>query len=78
MILLMNLITKLRKIPKVRIDIQEYLSEGKNNIARFKIIMVSIKISLQVDFGYLEEMFGGGMKIYYRPFNSNFSAGFQP
>ena len=37
------------KIPKVRSDIQEYLSEGKNNIARFKIdyIWLPIKISLQ-------------------------------
>ena len=68
-------------IPKVRSDIQEYLSEGKNNVARFKIdyIWSPYKdVFARVDFGYLEEMFGGvGGEIYYRPFNSNFSAGFQ-
>ena len=69
------------KIPKVRSDIQEYLSEGKNNIARFKIDYIWSPYKdffARLDFGYLEEMFGGaGGEIYYRPFNSNFSASFQ-
>ncbi len=69
------------KIPKVRSDIQEYLSEGKNNIARLKLdyIWSPYKdIFVRVDVGYLEEMFGGvGGEIYYRPFESNFSSSIQ-
>ena len=69
------------KIPKVRSDIQEYLSQGKNNVARFKLdyIWSPYKdLFARLDLGYLEEMFGGvGGEIYYRPFESNFSAGFQ-
>ena len=68
-------------IPKVRSDIQEYLSEGKNNIARLKFdyIWSPYKdIFARVDVGYLEEMFGGvGGEIYYRPFESNFSSSIQ-
>ena len=64
-------------IPRVRSDIQEYLSEGKNNIARMKIdYMWSPRKDLfaRIDLGYLEEMFGGfGGEIYYRPFNKQFS-----
>jgi hypothetical protein len=69
------------QIPKVRSDIQEYLSQGKNNIARFKLdyIWSPYKdIFARLDIGYLEEMFGGlGGEVYYRPFNSNFSSSIQ-
>jgi len=69
------------KIPHVRSDIQEYLSEGENNIARFKIDYMWSPIKdtfVRLDLGYLEEMFGGvGGEIYYRPFKSNFSTSFQ-
>ena len=66
-------------IPHVRSDIQEYLSEGKNNIARMKLdYMWSPRkdVFVRLDVGYLEEMFGGiGGEIYFRPFNRNFSTG---
>ena len=68
-------------IPKVRSDIQEYLSEGKNNIARLKLDYIWSpykNLFARVDIGYLEEMFGGlGGELYFRPFNSNFSTSFQ-
>ena len=68
-------------IPHVRSDIQDYLSEGENNIARLKIdyMWSPFKdVFARLDLGYLEEMFGGiGGEIYYRPFNSNFSTSFQ-
>lgn len=68
-------------IPKVRSDIQEYLSQGKNNIARFKLdyIWSPYKdVFARFDLGYLEEMFGGyGGEVYYRPFESNFSTSLQ-
>ncbi len=63
--------------PHVRSDIQDYLAEGKNNIARMKIdYLWSPRKDLfaRIDLGYLEEMFGGfGGEIYYRPFNKKFS-----
>ena len=69
------------KIPKVRSDVQEYLSQGRNNIARLKLdyIWSPYKdIFARVDIGYLEEMFGGiGGEIYYRPFESSFSSSIQ-
>ena len=69
------------EIHHVRSDIQEYLSEGENNIARFKIDYIWSPIKdtfVRLDLGYLEEMFGGvGGEIYYRPFRSNFSTSFQ-
>jgi len=68
-------------IPRVRSDIQEYLSEGKNNIARLKLDYIwspAKDIFARFDIGYLEEMFGGvGGEVYYRPFNNNFSTGLQ-
>jgi len=68
------------QLPHVRSDIQDYLSEGKNNIARMQInyIWSPYKdLFARVDVGLLEEMFGGfGGEIYYRPFNSSFSASF--
>ena len=69
------------KIPKVRSDIQEYLSEGQNNIARFKLDYLwspTKNTFARLDLGYLEEMFGGfGGELYYRPFMSNFSTSIQ-
>ena len=68
-------------IPHVRSDIQDYLSEGKNNIARFKIDYIwspRKDLFVRLDLGYLEEMFGGvGGEVYYRPFKSNFSSSLQ-
>ena len=68
-------------IPHVRSDIQDYLSEGQNNIARLKIdYMWSPRRDtfIRLDLGYLEEMFGGvGGEIYYRPFRSNLSYSLQ-
>ena len=68
-------------IPHVRSDIQEYLSEGENNIARLKVdYMWSPRkdVFIRFDAGYLEEMFGGlGGEVYYRPFRSNFSTSLQ-
>ena len=69
------------EIPHVRSDIQEYLAEGKNNIARLKLDYIwspTKNTFARIDIGYLEEMFGGvGGEIYYRPFNSNISASLQ-
>jgi len=68
-------------IPHVRSDIQEYLSEGENNIAKFKLDYIwspKRDTFIKLDIGYLEEMFGGiGGEVYYRPFKSNFSTGIQ-
>ena len=68
------------QLPHVRSDIQEYLSEGKNNIARMQINYIWSpykNLFARLDVGLLEEMFGGfGGELYYRPFSSNFSASF--
>ena len=68
-------------IPHVRSDIQEYLSEGENNIARLKVDYIwspRKDIFIRLDAGYLEEMFGGiGGEVYFRPFKSNFSTSIQ-
>ena len=65
---------------KVRSDIQDYLSEGKNNIQRLELDYVwspGKNVFARVDIGYLEEMFGGfGGEVYYRPFESQLSLGF--
>ena len=56
------------KYPKVRSDIQEYLSEGKNNIQRMQLEYFSSPykdIFTRLDIGLLEEMFGG---IWWRSF----------
>jgi len=69
------------EIPHVRSDIQEYLSEGENNIAQFKLDYIWSPVKdtfIRIDVGYLEEMFGGiGGEIYYRPFKSNLSTSLQ-
>jgi len=68
------------KIPHVRSDIQDYLSEGKNNIARLKLEYIwspKKDVFARLDFGLLEEMFGGyGGEILYRPFDKNYALGF--
>ena len=67
-------------IPRVRSDIQDYLSEGKNNIQRMQFEYFSSPykdIFARLDIGLLEEMFGGvGGEILYRPFNKKYSLGF--
>ncbi len=66
-------------IPHVRSDIQDYLSEGKNNIARMRLSYMWSPykdLFARLDAGLIEEMFGGfGGEIYYRPFESKFSVG---
>ena len=67
-------------IPKVRSDIQEYLSEGKNNIQRIQLEYFSQPfkdVFTRFDLGYLEPMFGGvGGEVLWRPFEKNYSIGF--
>ena len=67
-------------IPKVRSDIQEYLSEGKNNIQRIQLEYFSQPLKdvfTRFDLGYLEPMFGGvGGEVLWRPFEKNYSIGF--
>ncbi len=66
-------------IPRVRSDIQDYLSEGKNNIQRMQLEYFGSPykdIFTRFDLGLLEEMFGGvGGEILYRPFNKKYSIG---
>jgi hypothetical protein len=66
-------------IPHVRSDIQDYLKEGKNNIARMQLeYMYSPKKDwfMRFDVGLLEEMFAGyGGEVFYRPFDKNISYG---
>jgi hypothetical protein len=67
-------------LPHVRSDIQEYLKEGKNNIIRFNLNYFNTPykdIFTRLDFGILEEMYGGiGGEILYRPFDKNYAYGF--
>ena len=67
------------EIPHVRSDIQEYLDEGKNNIARMQLeYMFSPRkdIYVRTDIGILEEMFGGiGGQILYRPIEKRYALG---
>ncbi len=66
--------------PHVRSDIQDYLKEGENNIQRMQLEYMFSPLRdtyLRLDFGLLEEMFGGlGGEILYRPFNRKYSIGF--
>ncbi len=68
------------EIPHVRSDIQEYLSEGKNNIIRMQLeYMFSPRkdIFVRTDLGLLEEMFGGvGGQVLYRPIEKTYALGF--
>ncbi|MFL2706891.1 MAG: YjbH domain-containing protein [Gammaproteobacteria bacterium] len=63
-------------IPHVRSDIQDYLTEGKNNIQRMQLQYFGTPykdVFTRFDLGYIEEMFGGiGGEIYYRPFDKNY------
>jgi len=67
------------KLPHVRSDIQDYLQQGKNNIARMKLSYIWSPYKdwfAKLEGGLLEEMFGGyGGEVYYRPFKSDFSVG---
>lgn len=67
------------QIPHVRSDIQDYLSEGKNNIQRLQLeyFYTPYKdVYTRFDLGYLEEMFGGlGGEILYRPFKKRYAIG---
>jgi len=67
------------QIPHVRSDIQDYLSEGKNNIQRMQLEYFGAPfkdIFTRFDIGYLEEMFGGfGGEVLYRPFDKKYSIG---
>lgn len=62
-------------IPRVRSDIQEYLSQGKNNIQRVQLQYFNSPINnlfLRLDLGLMEEMFAGvGGEVLYRPFTSS-------
>ncbi len=66
-------------IPKVRSDIQQYLSEGKNNIQRIQLEYFASPykdVFTRFDLGLLEEMFGGiGGEVLYRPFKKKYSIG---
>ena len=67
------------EIPHVRSDIQEYLDEGKNNIARMQLEYMFSPIRdvyVRTDFGLLEEMFGGvGGQVLYRPIKKRYAFG---
>ncbi len=67
------------EIPHVRSDIQEYLDQGKNNIARMQVeyMFSPMKdVFIRADFGLLEEMFGGfGGQALYRPINKRYAFG---
>ena len=64
-------------IPNVRSNIQEYLKDGENNIAKMKLEYLWSPyrdVFARIEIGLLEEMFGGyGGEIHYRPFESKFS-----
>ena len=66
-------------LPHVRSDIQEYLSEGRTNIARMKLdyIWSPLKdVYARLDLGLIEEMYGGvGGEILYRPYKSKYALG---
>ena len=66
-------------IPHVRSDIQEYLSEGKNNIIRMQMEYMFSPLKdlfIRGDLGLLEEMFGGfGGQVLYRPIKKRYAFG---
>jgi len=68
------------EIPHVRSDIQEYLDQGKNNIARMQLeyMFSPLKdVFVRTDVGLMEEMFGGiGGQILYRPIKKKYALGF--
>ena len=66
-------------IPHVRSDIQDYLSEGKNNIARLQAQYFASPFKdwfFRADVGLLEEMFAGfGGEVLHRPIDREFAYG---
>ncbi len=66
-------------IPRVRSDIQKYLSQGKNNLKRFHFEYMDSPykdVFLRGDIGFVEEMFAAlGGEILYRPFKKRFALG---
>tara|TARA_B100000579_G_scaffold437960_1_gene470334 strand:- start:707 stop:2833 length:2127 start_codon:yes stop_codon:yes gene_type:complete len=66
-------------IPHVRSDIQEYLDQGKNNIARMQLEYMfspAKDVYVRADLGLLEEMFGGlGGQVLYRPIKKRYAFG---
>ena len=66
-------------IPRVRSDIQDYLREGKNNLARLQLQYFSSPkkdLFIRYDAGILEEMFAGlGGELLYRPIDRRYSFG---
>ena len=66
-------------LPHVRSDIQSYLREGENNIARLKLDYIWRPYKdfyARLDVGLIEEMFGGiGGEILYKPFNKDTAVG---
>lgn len=68
------------EIPHVRSDIQEYLDQGKNNVARMQLeyMFSPLKdVFVRTDVGLMEEMFGGiGGQILYRPIKKKYAIGF--
>ncbi len=69
------------QIPKVRSDIQKYLSQGKNNLKRLNLEYLSSPykdIFIRADVGYLEEMFAAvGGEVLFRPFDKRYALGFE-
>ena len=66
-------------IEPVRSNIQDYLKDGANNIARMKLEYTwspRKDLYTRFDIGLLEEMFGGyGGEVLYRPFDKKYSLG---
>jgi hypothetical protein len=66
-------------LPHVRSDIQSYLKEGQNNIARFKLDYIWSpykELYARIDVGLMEDMFGGiGGEILYKPFDKDTAVG---
>jgi len=67
------------EIPHVRSDVQEYLDQGKNNLARMQLeyMFSPFKdVFVRADFGIFEEMFGGyGGQALYRPVDKKYAFG---
>jgi hypothetical protein len=68
------------EIPHVRSDIQEYLDQGKNNLARMQLEYMfspTKDLFVRTDIGLMEEMFGGiGGQVLYRPISKKYALGF--
>ena len=68
------------ELPHVRSDVQDYLLEGKNNIAQFALDYIFSpfpEVYMKFNFGLMEEMFGGiGGEVLYKRFDSDTAFGF--